>query len=159
MAAPKEKFLKLTETPDDVNWPEIHYVFLERIGPFQDTAPQAWQDLQRLIPGISEHNQITGFTSLYKPAPKIYRAGVSVATEPKNLPEGMQYTKFKGGKYSRFVLTGPYSDLPRASGRVFEIVTEREIPVRDDFCIENYVNDPRTTPEDQLVTEILVPTA
>jgi len=38
------------------------------------------------------------------------------------------------------------------------MVTEQKIQVRDDFNIENYVNDPKTTPEDQLITEILVPT-
>lgn len=27
----------------------------------------------------------------------------------------------------------------------------------DDFAIENYVNDPRVTPADRLVTEILIP--
>jgi effector-binding domain-containing protein len=29
--------------------------------------------------------------------------------------------------------------------------------VRDDFAIENYMNDPRVTPEDQLITHILIP--
>jgi effector-binding domain-containing protein len=157
VATPKKAVLKLTEEPDIVAWPEIHYVFVETIGPFQDTAPQAWQSLHLLLPGISEHNKVTGYTSLYK-MPKIYRAGVSLASEPKNLPAGLKYEIFKGGKYSRFILTGPYSDLPQASGRVFEMVSEKKIQVRDDYCIENYVNDPRTTPEPELVTEILIPT-
>ena len=42
---------------------------------------------------------------------------------------------------------------------MFQIIGERKIPLRDDYCIENYANDPRTTPEDQLISEILVPTA
>ena len=150
--------MKLTDVPEIVNWPETHYVFIEKIGPFQDTAAQAWQQLHQLAPRISEHNKITGFMSRYKRGPKIYRAGVSLAGEPKNLPENLKYEKFKGGKYSRFVLTGPYSDLPEASGRVFAVVSEKKIQVRDDYCLENYTNDPKTTPEDQLVTEILVPT-
>lgn len=158
MAAPKGKFLKLTEEPEIVNWPETHYVFIEKIGPFQETAGQAWQGVHAQVPKILENNKITGYTSFYKVGPKVYRAGVSLAVEPKNLPENLRYERFPGGKYSRFVLTGPYSDLPQACGRVFQIVEERRIPVRDDFCIENYVSDPRTTPEDQLVTEILIPT-
>jgi DNA gyrase inhibitor GyrI len=158
MATPKRASLKLTQVPDLVTWPETHYVFIEKIGPFQDTAPQAWQEMHPLIPVVSEHNRITGYMSLYKVKPKIYRAGVSVAAEPAELPKNVRHEKFKGGKYSRFVLTGPYSNLPEASGRVFEIVSERTIQLRDDYCIENYVNDPRTTPEEQLVTEILIPT-
>jgi DNA gyrase inhibitor GyrI len=91
--------------------------------------------------------------------PKIYRAGFVLDAPPAALPEGLEYEEFNGGKYSRFVLTGPYSNLPEASGRVFELVSESEIKLRDDYNIENYVNDPRTTPEDQLVTQILIPTA
>jgi effector-binding domain-containing protein len=158
MATPK-RAMNLTQEPTAVNWPETHYVFVEKVGPFQETAPQAWQSLHSLVPRISEDNKITGYMSLYKRGPKIYRAGVSLAGEPRNLPQGLSHEKFKGGKYGKFVLTGSYANLPEASGRVFEIVEEKKIPMRDDFCIENYVNDPRTTPEEQLVTEILIPTA
>jgi DNA gyrase inhibitor GyrI len=151
--------MKLTEDPEIVTWPEIHYVFVEKIGPFQTSAPEAWQQLHKLTAAIAEHNNITGYTSLYKVGPKICRAGVSVAEAPKNLPDGVESTQFKGGKYSQFVLTGRFADLPDASRRVFEIVAEKEIQLRDDFCIENYVTDPRVTPEDQNVIQIAVPTA
>ena len=150
--------MNLTEIPEIVTWPETHYVYVEKTGPFQTTAPEAWQQMHPLVPEVSRNNQITGYTSFYKVGPKIYRAGVSIAAPPRNLPPNLEYTKFKGGKYSRFVLTGPYSDLPAASRRVFEIVSEKKIPLRDDFNIENYLNDPRTTPPPQLMTEILVPT-
>jgi effector-binding domain-containing protein len=158
METAKRASMKLTEVPAIVTRPETHYVFVERIGPFQSTAPQAWETLHRLIPQISEHNETTGYLSLYKVEPRIYRAGVSLAGEPANLPDSVEYEHFKGGKYSRFVLTGPYSNLPEASGRAFQIVSQRKIKLRDDYYIENYVNDPRTTPEDELVTEILIPT-
>jgi effector-binding domain-containing protein len=156
---PEGDDMNLTQEPTIVTWPETHYVFIEKIGPFQNTAGQAWQSLHQLVPRILEHNQITGYTSLYKIGPKVYRAGVSLNAPAMNLPEGLEYTHFKGGKYSRFVLTGPYSNLPEACGRVFKMVAEKKIPVRDDFYIENYTNDPRTTPEAQLITEILIPTA
>lgn len=149
----------LTAEPDTVNWPETHYVFVERIGPFMQSAPQAWQEAHKLTPAVAEHNSITGYMSLYKVGLRIYRAGVSLAAPPVNLPAGMSYEKFPGGKYGRFVLTGPYSNLPEASGRVRDIVAGKNIPLRDGFNIENYVNDPRETPEEKLITEILVPTA
>jgi effector-binding domain-containing protein len=153
-----EASVNLTEKQEIVTWPETHYVFIEKVGPFDKNAPQAWQEVQTMIAPVSEHNKIVGFISLYKREAKIYRAGFSLAAAPKNLPPGLAYQKFQGGKYSKFVLTGPYSDLPAASGRVFEIVEEKKIRMRDDFCIENYVNDPRTTEEKDLVTEILIPT-
>jgi effector-binding domain-containing protein len=97
--------------------------------------------------------------SLYKMGPKVYRAGVSLAAPPVKLPQDLTYMKFAGGKYSRFVLTGPYANLGQATGRVMEIIAQTKLPVREDFFIENYVNDPKTTPEDQLMTEILAPTS
>ena len=156
MVAPK-RALNLTEKPETVSWPETHYAFIEKVGPFMETAPAAWGKLHELVPAIAEHNQITGYTSLYKVGPQIYRAGVSLAAAPQNLPAGLHYEKFHGGKYARFVLTGPYSGLPEASGRVFRMISEQQIHFRDDYFIENYLNDPRTTPAEQLVTHILVP--
>jgi effector-binding domain-containing protein len=151
--------INLTQVSETVNWPETHYVFLEKIGPFMETAPQVWTELHQLVPGIAEHNQINGYMSLYKVGPKVYRAGVSVAAPPAKLPAGLQYEKFGGGRYSRFVLSGSYSQLGEVSGRVFQLAAEQHLALRDDFNIENYVNDPRITPEEQLITEILLPTA
>ena len=151
--------MHLTETPEVVAWPETDYVFVEKIGPFQFTAQQAWQSAHTFVEGLTKHNKITGYMSLYKVGPKIYRAGFALEETPVDLPAGLTHEKFHGGKYSRFVLTGPYTQLPEASGRVFEIVAEKSIKQRDDYCIEYYVNDPRITPEDKLITEILIPTA
>ena len=151
--------MNLTTEPEIVTQPQTHYVFLEKVGPFSNTAFQAWQELHRLEPAISKHNQICGAMALYKIGPQVYRAGYMLRAAPQQLPSEVQYLQFGGGKYSRFVHTGPYSNLPVASGRVWSIVADRQIPLRDDFAIENYTNDPRTTPEDQLITEILVPTA
>jgi effector-binding domain-containing protein len=151
--------MNLTEDAEIVEWPQTHYVFIERIGPFMKTAPEAWQTAFGVAPLLSEHNQITGNMSLYKMSPNTYRAGFALASAPVNLPAELQYELFAGGRYSRFVLTGPYSNLPAASGRVWEIVSKNDIMVRPDFAIEHYANDPRTTPEDKLITEILIPTA
>jgi effector-binding domain-containing protein len=151
--------MNLTQVPERVNWPETHYVFLEKVGPFRQNAPAAWSEAHKLIPSVAEHNQITGYMSLYKIGPQIYRAGVAIAAVPKNLPDGLRYEKFDGGPYSCFTLTGPYSQLAEACGRAFELAKELRLPLRDGFNIENYVNDPRVTPEDQLITEILFPIA
>src|SRR5258708_30941541 len=151
--------MNLTQEPEVVNFPETHYVFIEKTGPFMNTAPQAWNSAHALVPELSKKNQITGYMSLYKMGPNVYRAGFALAAPPAELPEGLAYEKFDGGKYSQFVLTGPYSNLPAASRQPWHTVTEKKIPLRHDFAIENYTNDPRVTPEDKLVTQILVPTA
>jgi DNA gyrase inhibitor GyrI len=150
--------MNLTEQPEIVNWPETHYVFVEKIGAFMQTAGAAWQQVHGLAPELKKHNTISGYMSLYKMNPNTYRAGFALEAPPSQLPEGFTYEVFPGGRYSRFTLTGPYTLLPQASGRVWEIVAKSGISVRDGFAIENYVNDPRTTPDDQLITQILVPT-
>ncbi len=157
MTATAEKSLNLTTNPETVQWPETHYVFIEKVGPFQINAPQAWNAIHPLVPEIAKNNQVTGYMSLYDMEKQIYRAGVAVAAEPKELPAGVAYEKFAGGKYAKFVLTGPFSQLGEATGRTVERVRELKLPLRVAFNIENYVDDPRVTPEDQLRTEILFP--
>jgi DNA gyrase inhibitor GyrI len=151
--------MNLTEKAETINWPITHYIYFEKIGPFHETAPQAWNALHQMVPVISKNNQITGYMSLYKVKPQVYRAGLALSEPPHQLPQGMEYSYFKGGKYSKFVLTGSYKDLPEACGRVFEIVETDKILTRDDFCLENYITDPGKTPEDENITEILIPTA
>jgi DNA gyrase inhibitor GyrI len=148
----------LTTKPDTIDWPVSHYIYIEKPGPFQVNAPKAWQELKEKVPAIAKAANITGYTSLYKIEPKsIYRAGVVVKDKPSKFPAGLKYEKFHGGKYARFTLTGSYAQLPEACGKVFEIVQKTRLPVREDFFLENYVNNPDTTPEDELITEILVP--
>jgi predicted transcriptional regulator YdeE len=149
--------MNLTSDPQVVNFPATHYVFVEKTGPFQNTAPGAWQSAHTFVPELSKKNQITGYMSLYKTGPNVYRAGFALAGPPVDLPSGLTYEHFNGGDYVRFILTGPYSDLPAASGAAWSTVGERKTAVRDDFAIENYMNDPRVTPEDQLITHILIP--
>ena len=149
--------MNLTEKPETVTWPQTHYVFMEKTGSIPQNAPLAWQEFYRLLPELKSHAEVTGFLSLYKMSAQIYRAGVSVKAEPKQLPERLRYELFLGGKYARFVLTGPYSQLGPATSRVVEIVKERKLPLRDAYHIEHYVTDPGNTPEEKLLTEILFP--
>ncbi|HEY1501112.1 MAG TPA: GyrI-like domain-containing protein [Acidobacteriaceae bacterium] len=157
MTATTAKEIHLTLQPDTVERPEMHYVYIEKVGSIPANAPQAWNTMHALVPAIAANNQVTGYMSLYCMERGIYRAGVSVASEPKQLPEGVQYEKARGGKYSRFVLTGSYSQLPEATGLALARARELELPLRADYNVENYANDPRVTPEDQLITEILFP--
>ena len=151
--------MNLTEQPELVQWPETHYVFVEKTGPFPKIAPEAWQTAHSFVPLLKEHNQITGYMSLYRMSPNVYRAGFALAAPPVKLPPDLTYEKFAGGTYSKFVLPGPFTQLGQATGRAWEIVSKSDTMVRPDFAIEHYVNDPDVTPEDKLITEILIPTA
>lgn len=149
--------MNLSEVPVVVTWPGTFYVFVEKVGPFMTNAPAAWGEAYALAPELMQHNKITGYMSLYKAPAMVYRAGFALEAPPSQLPAGLTYELFPGGKYGKFTLTGPYTLLGEATGRVFEMVEKLKIDVRDGFNIENYVNNPRDTPAEQLVTEILIP--
>lgn len=150
--------MNLTENPEKIVFPESHYLFVEKIGPFMETAKVVWETAGKAAPEIGKKSKIIGAFSLYKMKPEmLYRAGFSLADKPADIPAGMKYEKFSGGNYLKYTLKGPYSQLPEASGRVHDLIKDNKIEMREGFFIENYVNDPASTPEADLITEILVP--
>jgi AraC family transcriptional regulator len=159
----KEINVNLTPEFESVTRPLTHYVFLEKRGPFAEVAPPLWNELmpflQRMDPqSIREFLGISGIDKTRSGEDAmIYQAGVALAREPANLPPALQSRTIKSGPYARFLLTGPYSQIWMAFDRIFKTLAEKKVELRPEFCIENYLNDPRTTPEDQLLTELLVP--
>jgi DNA gyrase inhibitor GyrI len=150
--------MNLNEVPEIVTWGQTHYVYVEKVGPFQENAPAAWHTLFQVRPRIAQSNTILGSTSLYRLEPEpVYRAGLRLADPAKDVPQGFDYTLLPGGKYACFTLIGSYSQLPEATGRVFERVQSLKFKVRPDFFLENYVSDFNVTPEAELVTQILIP--
>ena len=149
--------MSLNEIPEVVEWSPVHYLYVEKIGPFQQTAQQAWTEFHALVPTLGQQHRVCGYTSLYCMNPSTYRAGVLVEEAPAEVPAGLEYQHFAGGRFLRFVLQGSYAQLPQASGRAWEIAHSGGREVREGFAIENYCNDPRVTPEAELLTEILIP--
>ena len=155
--------MNLTPEFETVTRPLTQFVFLEKRGPFAEVAPPLWNDLVPLIQRIDEQQirEYLGVSGIDKTRPgedaMIYQAGVAVANNPDKLPAGLQHRAIKSGSYARFLLTGPYSQIWPAFDRIFKALAEKKVRLRPEFCIENYLNDPRETPEDQLRTELLVP--
>jgi AraC family transcriptional regulator len=158
--------MNLTENFEIVTRPATHYVFLEKHGPFAQVAPPAWNELFPAMGGQVDHKRITGVLGLSRVDPNkagddamTYQAGVAVSEQPSSSLKGLQYRKIEGGKYARFLLIGPYSQIGRAFEQIFKKLAENKVKLREEYCIENYLNDPQVTPEDQLQTELLIPAA
>jgi len=149
--------MNLTQSQEVVVWPQTHYVYVERRGPFMPNAQQAWMEMHRLLPEVAAGNEIRAFFSLYRMSPPVYRAGVSVAVKPAALPAGLSYELFEGGRYERFTLVGPYTQMAEASGKVWQLAAEQKFALGDGFAIEHYVNNPQTAAAEELITEILLP--
>lgn len=158
--------MNLKPTFDIVQRPTTHYVFLEKHGPFAEVAPPCWEALFPLLRGQLDDAQIISFLGLSTidktrkgEDGMIYQAGVGVATRPQKPLKGLQYKRIRAGSYARFLLTGSYSQIGVAFDRIFKTLAENNVQLRPEFCVENYLNDPKVTPEDQLKTEVLVPVA
>jgi AraC family transcriptional regulator len=159
----KEVVMNLSAEFEPVSRPLTNYVFLEKHGPFAEVAPPLWNDLMPLLGKLDQQQvrEYLGLSGIDKSKigedTMIYQAGVTLAQEPEKLPDGLQHRVIKAGKYARFLLTGPYSHIWMAFNHIFKTLSEKRVTLRPEFCIENYLNDPRVTPEDQLQTELLVP--
>jgi AraC family transcriptional regulator len=158
--------LNLSTKREVVSRPAFHYVYLQKTGPFAEVAPPTWEEFARLSGGQirpDEVRAVLGLSGIDKDkkgeGAMIYQAGFGVEAKPATIPNGLEYKEIEAGKYARFLLTGPYSHISPAFSQVFRALSENSVPLREDYCVENYLNDPRNTPEDQLQTEILVPVA
>jgi AraC family transcriptional regulator len=161
----KEVVMNLSAEFEPVSRPLTHYVFLEKRGPFAEVAPPLWNDLMPLLGKLDQQQvrEYLGLSGIDRAKTgedtMIYQAGVALAQKPEKLPDGLHHRAIKAGKYARFLLTGPYSHIWMGFDRMFKTLSEKRVTLRPDFCIENYLNDPRVTPEDQLLTQLLVPIA
>jgi AraC family transcriptional regulator len=160
----KEITMNLTKSFEIVTRPTTHYVFLEKRGPFAEVAPPTWEEMFPLMSSQIPQQEIKEFLGLsgldrrkMGEDAMIYQAGVAVAHPPKSGINVLQYRKIESGKYARFLLTGPYAHIAPAFDEVFKTLAEKKVALREEYCIENYLNDPKVTPEDQLKTEILIP--
>ncbi|WP_299083682.1 GyrI-like domain-containing protein [uncultured Ruegeria sp.] len=73
-------------------------------------------------------------------------------------PEGMDDLKIQGGKTAVLTFKGPYSGLHAAYHSLFgNWLPESGEEPADQPCYEIYLNDPRETPPEELLTEICLP--
>ncbi|HTB95645.1 MAG TPA: AraC family transcriptional regulator [Terracidiphilus sp.] len=159
----KEIKMNLTPEFESITRPLTHYVFLEKRGPFAEVAPPLWNELMPFLQQMDSQSvrEYLGVSGIDKSSPgedaMIYQAGVALLHDTDRLPSGLQKKTIRSGNYARFLLTGPYSHIWMAFDRIFKTLAEKRVPLRPEFCVENYLNDPRTTPEAELLTELLVP--
>ena len=160
----KEIAVNLTSQFDIVKRQATHYVFLEKHGPFAEIAPPTWDEMFPLLCSQIDQEEIGSFLGLSGidktkngEEAMIYEAGVGVNSSPAKTLKGLQYKEIEEGNYARFLLTGPYSQIWIAFNQIFKILAKSRVELRPEFCIENYLNDPKVTPEDELKTELLIP--
>lgn len=86
-----------------------------------------------------------------------FQAAVPIAEAPKDAPKGdLTMGTSPEGKALKFLHRGSYDSLDAAYDAITHYLDERKLEARD-LYIEQYNTDLLSTPEDNLVIEVLVP--
>lgn len=155
--------LNFTQTPEIIISEPVQLVYLEKHGPFMQSAPAAWHEFSALIDTLAPEKIKSKISLTYTDKTKqgdnayTYQAGVILKSQSDIVNPPLAQRTLSAAKYASFLLIGSYAQLSQAYPAIFEILTARKIEIRDDFCMEKYLNDYATTPESELRTEILIP--
>jgi len=87
-----------------------------------------------------------------------FQAAVPVAQAPATMPAGSEIVvgKSPAGKALKFVHRGSYDAMDTTYEAITNYLDEKQLEAKDLF-VEQYMKDPVTTPEDDLVIEVYVP--
>jgi effector-binding domain-containing protein len=114
------------------------YGAIEKLGAKPDGAPMT----------IYTATDDTGFQ---------FQAAVPVAQAPASSPDGhIKIGKSPTGTALKFVHRGSYDEMDSTYEAIAHHLDERRLEAKDLF-VEQYMKDPITTPDDDLVIEIYVP--
>ena len=141
----------------------MRVAYVRHVGPYQEcgvaweklgkfAARQGWSSSHVLRIGIGH-----GSPDITPPEELRYDACLTVDDQFQPTGEiGVQ--DVPGGEYAIVTHRGPYSGLPDAYRWILRVwVPESGRELRSGPCFEIYVNDPVSTPPEDLVTEIHVP--
>ena len=86
-----------------------------------------------------------------------FQAAVPIAEPPKNPPRGdIAIGQSPEGHALKFIHHGSYDELDNTYEAITNYLDEKKLEAKDLF-VEQYMKDPVTTPEDDLVVEVYVP--
>jgi effector-binding domain-containing protein len=86
-----------------------------------------------------------------------FQAAVPVAQAPAPPPDrNIKVGKSPGGTALKFVHRGSYDEMDTTYEAIAHHLDEKKLEAKDLF-VEQYMKDPVTTPDDDLVIEIYVP--
>jgi len=157
--------INITPKPDvrEQRWGKMLYV--QAHGPFDPNAKKAWgtfwQEAAKIDRGQCVH--MLGLSHMDPSAQGetafTYRAGVIVKEDYHNPFAALQESQIQGGRYACYLLTGSYDQLGDAFAFALKDVEGSEHVLRNDFCVELYINSPENTPTEALQTELYIPIA
>ncbi|PWR70452.1 MerR family transcriptional regulator [Methanospirillum stamsii] len=74
---------------------------------------------------------------------------------PDQIP-GIEVKTIPGGRFASAIHKGPYQDVHESWGKLYEWAANQGYEPKTP-CRDNYLNDPNDVPEEELLTELLIP--
>lgn len=137
----------------------IVYGIAAKDSSFNDAAQIAWQEFLQVVPTLKEDLSQSEFLGVGEILNNncSYMAAISIPTN-KN-PEIGKLVKqtIPAARYAKFLLKGSYEGIWYAFDKAFKFINESEFEIGEAPALELYLNDPSITPEEELLTEILIP--
>jgi AraC family transcriptional regulator len=147
-------------TPEYVERDEtVIYSYHAKDANFRDAAQVAWQEFLQIIPTITEDLSQSEFLGVGEMVNDTcsYRAAISIPTNKDAQVDKLNRVVIPKSRYAKFLLKGSYDGVWFAFDKAFKFINESEHEIGEAPSLEVYLNDPSTTPEDELLTEILIP--
>lgn len=157
------KFLK-DSTPKIKTLKAKRLIYVQALGSYDESTAIAWKQVcdyagkkhlfgfRTEFIGISFDDPTVTETSKLR-----YNACLTVSKEVK--PDGeIGVMEIPEGKYAIFTHKGPYEGLNDSYNYIYgKWIPESQVKLRDQFCLENYLNAPEKTKPEKLLTEIMIP--
>lgn len=146
----------------EINLPEKTIVYLQGTGTWDsayDTMVEAFRTVHEYIDrrGLKPDGDAMMIYTDANDTGFDYRAAVPVMGPFDNPPKGdISVGLSPAGKAYKFVHRGPYDGMDNLYEAITYFFDEKSLQTGDVY-IERYVTDPRTTPEDELVIEVIFP--
>ena len=124
--------------------------------------PQAWRRLEAWLSPRGLRDQVQLAVGLCEQAPNqagdiVYRAGV-VLRNAVAASDDTEIVEAPGGRYACYRHVGPYSEIAEAFRKLYgEWLPASGYQPDDRPALDICRNDPRVTPEKELVTDLLLP--
>jgi AraC family transcriptional regulator len=126
---------------------------------FKDAAQVAWQQFLEIIPTLKEDLSQSEFLGVGEMAGTqcSYKAAITLPKNEDAKIDKLAREVIPASKYAKFLLKGSYEGIWFAFDKAFKYINEGNYEIGEAPALEVYLNDPSITPEEELLTEILIP--
>ncbi|MBC8006133.1 MAG: AraC family transcriptional regulator [Verrucomicrobia bacterium] len=139
-------------------------IYAQALGAYDESSKKAWEQ----VCGYAKEKHLFGFRTEFigisfddptvTESEKLrYNACLTVSKEVKPEAE-IGVMEVPEGKYAIFTHKGPYEQLNSSYNYIYgPWLAESKAELRNEPCLENYLNTPEKTKPEKLLTEIMIP--